>query len=83
MMLLAEGVTYVRHVLDQVWIEFRCAVVKGLTGTSTSHPGVSGIRRNKATLPPSGVDGLLLWLLEQRLVVPRRMPIAFRIIFIK
>jgi hypothetical protein len=65
----------VSHALDQVRVEFSCAVGKGhvlvgLTGTSTSHPGVSGIRHHKATLPPSGVDGLLFRLLEQRLVFP-------------
>jgi hypothetical protein len=61
-----------RDTKDKVWTAFRCAVGKGhvhiligLTGTSTSHPGVSGIRGNKATLPPSGVDGLLFRLLGQ------------------
>jgi hypothetical protein len=42
-------------------LEFRCVVGKDnvLTGTSASHPGVSEIRGNKATLPCSGVDGWL------------------------
>ena len=63
-------------------MEFRCAVGKGLLLIGlTSHPGVSGIRRHKATLPSSGVDGLVFRLLEQRLVVPRRKPLAFRITF--
>ena len=72
-----------RDTEDKVWTAFRCAVGKGhvhilvgLTWTSTSHPGVSGIRGNKATLPPSGVDGLLFRLLGQLVVVPRQVLIA-------